>query len=823
MECNQEAALRAKELAEKKFEEKDIAGAKKFAIKAQNLNPELDGIPQLITTLDVYISAEKRTNEDVDWYRVLGVDPLADVPTIRNHFKELALVIHPSKNKSVGADGAFRILYEAWRLLSDKDRRNLYDQKRNLRCTSENVLDQRTSVSNGQNGFHNLSHGNGSLQQGYKGATYSGSSPTSPCPLKPSFWTVCNACKTYFEYLRIHLNHRVSCSNCHQPFYAIEIPTPPINFNDISSELTIKKSSPPSEKRPASTTNVGLASFSDESSKKTSQACFYSKVGNVDRTRTMDSISAQGAGGIHSKIGKWKRKCEDTVLDSKEVSKSSSVLNDASGKLNTKPSIVGLNTGSSGVGLNTGSSGVGLNIVSKEDRPHKKRKNEQKMEISVGAGNGVASVDTILGSKVSVGTRRLNVPGNGKTNRTRELSLIEMRNVLQEKAKKVISEKLNEWRMEAALKVQNQSKEVREKEKGKKEVNKPVVKADMSKCGEHVDCKKEEHTAMTCLVKSNVSSKTNSLPPVSMSVVDPDFYDFDKNRTERSFGNNQVWAAYDEDDGMPRYYAMVHRLISTEPFKMRISWLTSKGNDELAPVNWVASGFPKTSGDFRSRKHEVYSSLNCFSHQVKWTKGTRGGIQIYPTKGDVWALYKNWSPDWNALTPDEIVHKYEMMEVLEDYNEERGATVVPLVKVAGFKTVFRRHWDPSKIRTIPREQMFRFSHQVPSYLLTGSEGQNAPKDCWELDPASTPLELLQVTSESLKDDTEETSEKNNGGKLVESFECPKVQELMEDGKTNFEKGLVLDSDKEVAAGVTKREEKETKGGQLKVYKRRCRR
>lgn len=85
-----------------------------------------------------------------------------------------------------------------------------------------------------------------------------------------------------------------------------------------------------------------------------------------------------------------------------------------------------------------------------------------------------------------------------------------------------------------------------------------------------------------------------------------------------------------------------------------------------------------------------------------------------------------------------------MVEVLEDYREELGVTVAPLVKVAGFKTVFHQHLDPGEIRRIPKEEMFRFSHHVPSYLLTGQEGPNAPKGCRELDPAATPLELLQV-------------------------------------------------------------------------------
>ncbi|KAK1319157.1 hypothetical protein QJS10_CPB04g00213 [Acorus calamus] len=89
-----------------------------------------------------------------------------------------------------------------------------------------------------------------------------------------------------------------------------------------------------------------------------------------------------------------------------------------------------------------------------------------------------------------------------------------------------------------------------------------------------------------------------------------------------------------------------------------------------------------------------------------------------------------------------------MVEVLEDYNEEQGVSVTPLVKVEGFKTVFHRHLDPKEVKRIPREEMFRFSHQVPSCLLTGEEAHNAPKGCRELDPAATPVELLQVITEA---------------------------------------------------------------------------
>ncbi|PPS10061.1 hypothetical protein GOBAR_AA10588 [Gossypium barbadense] len=66
MECNKDKATRAKELIEKKFIAKDINGAKKFALKVQNLYVSLDGIPQMIATLNVYISAENSPESSLE-------------------------------------------------------------------------------------------------------------------------------------------------------------------------------------------------------------------------------------------------------------------------------------------------------------------------------------------------------------------------------------------------------------------------------------------------------------------------------------------------------------------------------------------------------------------------------------------------------------------------------------------------------------------------------------------------------------------------------------------------------------------------------------
>jgi len=360
-----------------------------------------------------------------------------------------------------------------------------------------------------------------------------------------------------------------------------------------------------------------------------------------------------------------------------------------------------------------------------------------------------------------------------KSNSERELSLFEIRNMLVEKAQIEVRKKLIEW---SSLTGANTVKKEKEKLKGKE-----TKKQQSVVNGDTYDLHKDG--------ESNVTDK-EAVPPMSINVPDPDFHNFDMDRTEGSFGDDQVWAAYDADDGMPRYYARVHKVISLKPFKMRISWLNSRSNRELGPIDWIGSGFAKTCGDFRIGKHETTGTLNSFSHKVTWTKGTRGVICIYPRKGEVWALYRNWSPDWNEHTPNDVIHKYDMVEVLDDFNVEQGVSVVPLLKIAGFRTVFHKHMDPKEVRRIPKEEMFRFSHQVPNYLLTGHEADNAPEGCRELDPAATSLELLQVMTEA---NEEEPTLKNCGiveEEMLQSTPKISVDEMVGNAETGNQGEMV---------------------------------
>ncbi|HNX00048.1 MAG TPA: molecular chaperone DnaJ [Candidatus Cloacimonadota bacterium] len=64
-----------------------------------------------------------------DYYEVLGVERTADTDTIKKAYRKLAMKLHPDKNPDdKAAEEAFKEASEAYEILSDKDKRQLYDQ-----------------------------------------------------------------------------------------------------------------------------------------------------------------------------------------------------------------------------------------------------------------------------------------------------------------------------------------------------------------------------------------------------------------------------------------------------------------------------------------------------------------------------------------------------------------------------------------------------------------------------------------------------------------------------------------------------------------------
>ncbi|XP_010434389.1 PREDICTED: uncharacterized protein LOC104718359 isoform X1 [Camelina sativa] len=262
MESNKEEARRALDIADRKLSENDYDGAKKIAIKAQALYPRVDGLEQVLKMIDVYLYASNKINGsrgEPDWYGVLGLDPLADDEAVKKRYKKLALLLHPDKNKFNGAEGAFKLVLEAWYLLSDKAKRASYDRKRR-RSNQINHKPDKRHKPNSSYTYESEFKPRPEPKPEHKKPEPERKKPepepelkkpdpkpepkTEPKPepkseteTKPkpdsslettncgNFWTACrnNRCKTYWEFKRDYLNKVLTCQNCSQWFVATEV------------------------------------------------------------------------------------------------------------------------------------------------------------------------------------------------------------------------------------------------------------------------------------------------------------------------------------------------------------------------------------------------------------------------------------------------------------------------------------------------------------------------------------------------------------------------------------------------------------------------
>lgn len=679
MEPNREEALRAKMNAEKLFAEKDFTGARNYALKAQMLFPELEGISQMVATFEVYIASEVKVNGETDFYSILGLAPSAGTAKLKKQYKKMAVLLHPDKNKTVGADGAFKLVSDAWTLLSDSYKRSTYDFKRNGQVPSGVVQTNSPSVSHGLD----------------------------------TFWTVCTSCQVQYEYLRKYLNKRLSCKNCRGIFIAVETGTAPMNGSFPYSQWSYMPDN-------------GYGSHA------------YSGVAYVPTTPVY--YTANGDAGFHSGHGSEYVSNVSFQLSSFPGA-SAGVVDPHMRNTQSASGIYHGNGNSSGgrsVGkhqINYAAPDVGSNVVVSYDEPsvrkvRKVRGPYKKRKLDMGSASSYENQELASKANAEVrmvdgnGSTRLNSkvtsPADIPTRRCSAAPAFDARKLLMDRARTEIRQKLEELKVAAAA----VAAAAAASEKNAKACD------EIGKIGE----------------KSNRELKKSGL--MSITVPDSDFHDFDKDRSEECFKPKQIWALYDEEDGMPRLYCLIREVISVNPFKIHISYLNSKTDSEFGYVNWVDSGFTKSCGNFRAVNSEVVEQVNVFSHHMSREKVGRGGcIRIYPKSGDIWAVYRNWTRDWDRTTPDEVRHQYEMVEVLDDYSEELGVCVTPLVKVDEFKTVYQRSKNKDVIRWIPRREMLRFSHQVPYKLLKG-EGINLPEGCWDLDPAATPDELLSAASEA---------------------------------------------------------------------------
>ncbi|OMO63520.1 hypothetical protein COLO4_32383 [Corchorus olitorius] len=114
MDGNSSEAERWLSIAEKLLASRDLHGTRTFALRARESAPIL--ADQILAITDTLLTAQANPQ---DWYGILQLDPLTQsMEVVASQYRKLALLLDPRKNRLTFADQAFRIVSEAWNVLS---------------------------------------------------------------------------------------------------------------------------------------------------------------------------------------------------------------------------------------------------------------------------------------------------------------------------------------------------------------------------------------------------------------------------------------------------------------------------------------------------------------------------------------------------------------------------------------------------------------------------------------------------------------------------------------------------------------------------------
>ncbi|XP_057489208.1 uncharacterized protein LOC130775115 [Actinidia eriantha] len=673
MECNKEEAIRAKVIAEKKMQNKDFFGARKIALKAQQLYPELENISQMIVVCDVHCSAEKKVygNEN-DWYGILQIDPTADDASIKKQYRKFALLLHPDKNKFSGATDAFKLIGEAQRVLLDRQKRELHDRKcKGSRPMAPNWAPQKASSNTNvgkqpwvQNHFMNkpsspFTSFNPQHQQPQRQAQ-----PVFPTERK-TFWTACPYCSVRYQFYREVVNRLLHCQSCEKSFTAYEMK--------------------------AQATPQG-ANWSQPACPQQKEVPHQGAVkANMRGTSGKVDVKIHNEGGAASrKVNGTKRKQKEELSEDSCSESSSASEEDVDIEEN---------------GDDLAKQNFGCY------REHPRRSTRSKQHISY---------DENLSDDDDFGSPSKRAKSSGSVRATEDT-------VLKQEAREVN-------KPDSAC-MEDDANKLKRKESAFYEGSFQNGEENTEKENGEIGARKDRDQG------SSIPNGGSSDPGI-FEYPDPDFNDFDSDRKEKCFSVGQIWAVYDTVDAMPRFYARINKV--RPGFKLNITWLEPDPDDENE-MKWVGEGLPVSCGKFKHGQSENTKDNGMFSHFIYWVKSSEDTYKIYPRKGETWALFKNWDIKWRSDPERPRKYEYEFVEILSDYAEGIGVFVAYMGKVKGFSCLFcRTKKEGFDFFPIPPEQLFKFSHRVPSFQMTGKERKDVPKGSFELDPASLPTNLEEI-------------------------------------------------------------------------------
>lgn len=692
MECNREEAIKAREIALKKLESKDFVGAKRIALKAQRIFPELENLSQLLTVCEVHCAAEAKINDLLDFYGILQVDVTADEATIKKQYRKLAFSLHPDKNSFPGAEAAFKLVAEAHSTLSDRTKKPAYDIKwrvaSRIAPKQGSELKQATGPKQGTQPKQATQSKKAAIpkqatipkqaateqmKKSVANSNVAGCGPSVPStPAGQAIWTICIHCRTRYQYYSDILNHRIRCQKCSKFFVASKL-----NEQDVPSVFTSNSTNGAGQQS-------GFPSQPDCSTKSSSSRLNGDAKPSVNGAQNDERMKSARAGGEEkvSHAGAGGKRAVEFSTGNMSKSSAPSANDKTGGRMASDPAHTDVADS----------------------------KNPRSRVLDTSAEPGATGSPSPRRSARRKENHDASTPvPPSKKRRT----LKDWFSNADTSCKKMCDDNVARADAHAPSKAHNEEK------------------GSTTNKGNQESIKKE----FTC----DAAAVKNPCDSAQFTYPDAEFFDFDKGRDVNLFAVDQIWAVYDDRDGMPRYYARIKSVDVTKS-TIQYTWLEHAAvNDE--EKRWTDKELPVSCGKFILGKTEVSQGALLFSHTVPCVKGRkRSPYEISPRKGEVWALYKGWSMQWCSDADNHRTYEYDIVEVLSDFTMEAGVAVFPLVKIKGFISLFGKAIDRSSF-VIPSSELLRFSHSIPFYRTKGNEKVSVAGGFLELDTASLPSNL----------------------------------------------------------------------------------
>ncbi|TVU24974.1 hypothetical protein EJB05_27446, partial [Eragrostis curvula] len=798
-ESNREEAFRAREIAAKKIENKDFVGAQKIALKAQKLFPELENVSQLLTICKVHCAAEAKVNGEMDWYGILEVEAAADEASIRKQYRKLAFSLHPDKNSFAGAEAAFKLVAEAHSILCDQGRRRSYDTKR--KNGSRSVAKARQNRTDANKGSMPVSETTfwtmcphckiryqyhsyilNSMVRCLKCTRnfYAYHLKEDPMPTSLDVPGVSQVPTNMFPNQQqdtpSQQGHPMQPSSAGKTHLKPNGPQVPANmFPNLQLD-------PPSQQGdPEQPSSVGGATHVQPNVPQVPANMFPNQLhGTASQHGHPVKLSSAG-GGTDTKlrmnvaqrdefIKEHSRSDSDVKANQSEMTsgkkfqfstpnqeKSSDPTPDPAG-----PNIANRNKS---VREDAASAPDVINEPASAKLCSAGGKSDGEPRINVAEGNGYIKRNSSAGGEKKANQSDKNTGGRSMPDPA-DIKIVNGKKFGTEGAPTVSSAARSSCLRRSGRRKQdadgffslNSASNKRQrkhdlpsdvdmvcKEKNDNNVSSAVRQSDPP----HASCKvdiqeKGKATDTSDLDDINKTEATDTVGEKKtcysefVSFPDPDFFDFEKLRDVSLFSVGDIWALYDNLDGMPRYYAQIKSFDSSN-FKVRWLFYDAMNEEE---EKWNDEELPVACGNFFLGKgKEVSQDRSMFSHMVSWTKGKkRNSFVIYPKMGEVWALYKGWSTQWSSDPDNHRSYEYDVVEVLSSMSANDGATVKPLIRIKGFVSLFAPANDSSSF-IIPSSELLRFSHSIPFYRTKGNEKDGVPGGFLELDNACLPADL----------------------------------------------------------------------------------